>query len=346
MSLVQEEWAFSVQGSISKMQKQAKTLMAVIHCLRAVEESQQKEGPRKGLGQVMIEAINSSVPPTLKRVDAVQAAFSRSGGGGEVRCSVTGTLLELECLELRGPSKPTGPDAGSTPDPPLVVHPDLEHFFLMLWYICKMEHVVRSIAKNWKDEYLASRPQGEQDDDDGDDEDSDTLTQTLCEKFSSEYEGTILDMHFALEHAISHVLESVYTHQCMVDANLGQGKKKKCSDVVSSAAKICSQKSPLQEDDRGSRGSKIRSKKEEKGTKRELSDESEGEQDKEPPKKKKIRAEEGGVSKPVAPQSVPPSKTSAQPLKKGTVFAGKPLKSERPVGKLSIPLTEVCVLYP
>lgn len=38
-----------------------------------------------------------------------------------------------------------------------LVHPKLSHFFLMLWYACKIEHVVRNYARCWLDEEIRSR---------------------------------------------------------------------------------------------------------------------------------------------------------------------------------------------
>ncbi len=54
--------------------------------------------------------------------------------------------------------------------PPVVVHPDLEHFFHMLWYSSKIEHVVRHMAKCWMEDFQSQS--GAEDDrkDDGEEE--------------------------------------------------------------------------------------------------------------------------------------------------------------------------------
>lgn len=125
-----------------------------------------------------METFSSSCPPTVKKVEAVRAAFARhhqtcngaAVGSGPIVCSVTGVALEDTCVELRGMYKvhnsssrggvdegeedetsvqPIVPGSACAPvfEPPVVVHADLFHFFSMLWYCCKMEHIVRSLAR-------------------------------------------------------------------------------------------------------------------------------------------------------------------------------------------------------
>lgn len=100
-----------------------------------------------------------------------------------VRCSVTGVELDEDCIEVRPMTKSTSfvtpllqskdankedDDAGTfekpssscsvkkvrhvTLHPPIVVHPNLEHFFQMFWFVCKIEHIVRNMARSWMDE--------------------------------------------------------------------------------------------------------------------------------------------------------------------------------------------------
>ena len=124
-----------------------------------------------------MNCVISSSPPTLKRVNLIQGtAMSRHSHQGSrgvqenaVVCCVTGSVLDDMCVELRGAYKRSA-TAGTSPDnrndekdaeaadlphpspspalePSVVVHPDLLHFFNLLWYCCKMEHVVRSIVR-------------------------------------------------------------------------------------------------------------------------------------------------------------------------------------------------------
>lgn len=62
----------------------------------------------------------------------------------------------------------------------IMVHAKFSHFFLMLWYVNKIEHVVRNYAKCWVCE---RKPQ-----DDTDREQTDI--QSLCEIFSAQARHT------------------------------------------------------------------------------------------------------------------------------------------------------------
>lgn len=77
----------------------------------------------------------------------------------------------------------------------MLVHPKLAHFFLMLFYVCKLEHVVRNYARVWVDG--SSGGQGGQRD-----------IASLCREFEAQ-DNLLSGMYVMFRHGISHVLESL-----------------------------------------------------------------------------------------------------------------------------------------
>lgn len=87
---------------------------------------------------------------------------------------------------------------------PIVVHPRLMHFFNMLWFICRIDHILRNIAKNWMAAMSPSaqdgggctpQPQAEGID--------------VCHLFSEQNEETIASMGVMFKHAVGHVHQSL-----------------------------------------------------------------------------------------------------------------------------------------
>jgi hypothetical protein len=79
-----------------------------------------------------------------------------------------------------------------------LVHPKLSHFFLMLWYACKIEHVVRNYARCWLDEKIRSSKE-------------ETDIASICEAFSQQ-DDLFNQMCDMLNHALSHVTGSIEAH--------------------------------------------------------------------------------------------------------------------------------------
>jgi hypothetical protein len=81
----------------------------------------------------------------------------------------------------------------------VLVHPKLGHFFLMLWYVCKVEHVVRNYTRVWVDQMASSQGDGGRD------------IASLCSSFSSQ-EALLTGMYRAFRHGCDHVLASLEAH--------------------------------------------------------------------------------------------------------------------------------------
>ena len=127
----------------------------------------------------------------------------------------------------------------------LVVHPEFEHFFNMFWFCCKIEHIVRHMGKCWMEDNSAeiaeknhgttpgqdtrlgafngvdcgSPAASDAGDDDREGAGHATDMQSMCEKFSSEEEECIKDMHALSLHAFAHVVESIYSYPPMKKKN-------------------------------------------------------------------------------------------------------------------------------
>jgi hypothetical protein len=132
-----EEWAFGVQTSMCKIQRQVKTLIGMVNSLKCVEEgimeqtvvgafptsvqnhhSDSNEPPqqthKRTLYSVLSDVMNSSTPPTQRRVHSIKPVpipgckfpsfEDPSSVAPSVYCSVTGIKLDDLCVEV----KPSG----------------------------------------------------------------------------------------------------------------------------------------------------------------------------------------------------------------------------------------------
>lgn len=76
----------------------------------------------------------------------------------------------------------------------MVVHPRFSHFFLMLWFVCKIDHVVRNCSRCWVDSTLSSG-QGS------------TVAQ-MCREYESQA-SLFQRTHAVFVHGLSHVTLSL-----------------------------------------------------------------------------------------------------------------------------------------
>jgi hypothetical protein len=179
-----EAWAFDVQSSISNVQKLNGMLTCVVNTLKQAEErcasiSHGDEALNAGppgaahdmprLTHAVVCTMSSTSPPVRRRVEHVKAAISKGLEHAQqvnqqqqqqqqqgalcapLRCCITGSVLEDECLELKPAGKAQG---GMVPAPAALVRVDFEHFFTMLWFCYKIDHVIRQFAKCWMDDVM------------------------------------------------------------------------------------------------------------------------------------------------------------------------------------------------
>jgi hypothetical protein len=121
------------------------------------------------------EVTASQLPPNALCVEAGTCAVTRS------KSSV--------CINLGGHGR-------AVANVNLLIHPSLFHFFVMVWYVHKIEHVIRNYTRWW----LEQRTDAE-----------DNIEQ-LCHEFSTD---TVLfsQLHAIFNHAVSHIELSIEEYQ-------------------------------------------------------------------------------------------------------------------------------------
>ena len=106
---------------------------------------------------------------------------------------VTARIKAVACINLSGNSKSTS----STPvHSRLLVHPSLLHFFIMVWYVQKIEHVIRNYTRWWLEQRIDTGENIEQ----------------LCVEFACE-DALFQNMHAIFNHAVSHVTKSIEAYK-------------------------------------------------------------------------------------------------------------------------------------
>jgi hypothetical protein len=83
-----------------------------------------------------------------------------------------------------------------------LVHPKLSHFFLMLWYVCKIEHIVRNYTRYWVETETATTTNRQATQND---------IGSLCNLFA-EQDDVFEGMCCMFNHGVEHVTESVRAH--------------------------------------------------------------------------------------------------------------------------------------
>lgn len=148
-----------------------------------------------------LQVVGGTLPPTRARE-------------GWSTCVITGVRAE-SCIEIcKGPLRcPPGPGgapadhtAGLAPlcnpggrgpaqracaQQDVLVHRRFSHFFLMMWFVVKVEHIIRNHTRCWLDEQDPDQPVG-----------------ALCSLFERQ-EQLFCKMHGVFEHAYEHVTNSL-----------------------------------------------------------------------------------------------------------------------------------------
>lgn len=110
-------WAVEMHNQQNRIQQMIKQLQSKIHSI----------GKDK-LGIACKNVVNSAQPPIR-----INLAFST--------CFITGVHCD-KCLDLSKHGKKSKD---------IQVHCRFAYFFLFLWYVCKLEYVIRACAKHWID---------------------------------------------------------------------------------------------------------------------------------------------------------------------------------------------------
>lgn len=182
-----DNWAITLQTSISAVQGAIKQVNSTVAKL--------KEMTTLNLHRACKEVIDSTSAPTKIRE-------------GWYPCCITGAKAE-GCLDI-GKSC-TGKNHTHTMKPgergdqicnkDLVVHPRFQHFFLMLWYVSKIEHVIRNYTRCWIE--AVSLPSTS-------DNPNKTVTD-ICNEFSTQNE-VFQQMYKVFIHGHAHVMNSLHKY--------------------------------------------------------------------------------------------------------------------------------------
>lgn len=182
-----DAWALEVHESIA----------STVSCVRAVHHAIDRlQGGRHAcVLRLCRDVLNNSTPPIRTR-------------DGWCTCSVTGIRAE-GCIEVFRPSSRSGskdptscppwrnsgaPQAAGPPCRDSIIHPKFGHFALMLWYVCKIEHIVRNFTRCWLEEQPCGQP-----------------ISSLCKSFESNTE-VFRRCHAVFQHAYHHVTQSLDQH--------------------------------------------------------------------------------------------------------------------------------------
>lgn len=113
-----EAWALKVHQSMTKVVSEIKQVQVLIDNL-------QTQGKDK-IHKLCVEVMASSNPPIRKK------------NGWNV-CSISGTRSDA-CLEIGRRGKETSL---------ILVHQKFSPFIINLWFVCKLEHIIKHQTKNW-----------------------------------------------------------------------------------------------------------------------------------------------------------------------------------------------------
>jgi len=113
-----EAWALKVHQSMTKVVSDIKQVQVLIDNL-------QTQGKDK-IHKLCVEVMASSNPPIRKK------------NGWNV-CSISGTRSDA-CLEIGRRGKETSL---------ILVHQKFSPFIINLWFVCKLEHIIKHQTKNW-----------------------------------------------------------------------------------------------------------------------------------------------------------------------------------------------------
>lgn len=159
-----EPWAMQSYTGMQNVSSHTKRVISTVNSL--------SEYGKTRLHAVCSEVIGNSTPPCKAKL-----------GWGV--CLVTGVRSD-RCLDLTRPGKSEGL---------VVVSAKFSHFLIMLWFIAKLEHVCKTVAKVW----LVEK---------GESYEKENTVHQICVDFSNEKEQ-IKALHEAYNHACQHVVNSI-----------------------------------------------------------------------------------------------------------------------------------------
>lgn len=160
----QDEWAIRMHANVAKVTAHVREVQALVDRVRQLQTP---------LSRVCTEVVTAMHAPV--RVVPRLAV-----------CSITGAHSQ-GCVDVSRATKT---------DNPVLVHPRFHYFFMMLYYVHRLEHVVRSFTKSWLEL-----------------QDSDLTMAQLTEAFASQDE-LLRSMHKTFVDGSQHVTDSLQAFLC------------------------------------------------------------------------------------------------------------------------------------
>jgi hypothetical protein len=159
-----DDWAIRMHESVARVTSFVREFQSLIERVRQL---------RTPLAKVCTEVVTAMHAPT--RVVPKLSV-----------CIITGAHC-TDCIDVSRATKS---------ESPVLVHPRFHYFFLMLYYVHRLEHVIRSFSKSWLDQ-----------------QESELTMAELTNKFVQQNE-LIKQMHKVLMEGHKHVVDSIYFYLC------------------------------------------------------------------------------------------------------------------------------------
>jgi hypothetical protein len=162
----QDGWAIRMHDSVSRVTAHVRDFQNLVERVRQLPTP---------LAKVCTEVVTAMHAPT-RMVPKLSV------------CCITGAHC-VDCIDVSRATKS---------ELPVLVHPRFQYFFLMLYYVHRLEHVVRSFAKSWLEN-----------------QNSDATMAELTKLFISQHE-LIQKMHQVFVEGFRHVTDSLHNYLCQV----------------------------------------------------------------------------------------------------------------------------------
>jgi len=160
----QDEWAVRMHANVAKVTQQVRETQALCERVKALETP---------VSRVCAEVVTAMHAPArvVKKLSV---------------CYITGAHVE-NCVDVSRATKS---------ETPVLIHPKFHYFFMMLYFVHRLEHVVRSYTKCWLDS-----------------QDQNASMKELSDSFENQTE-TLRQLHQRYVEGHQHVIASIQHYLC------------------------------------------------------------------------------------------------------------------------------------
>lgn len=194
-----EEWASKVVRSISNVKAAASRIRKLVDGIKS-----------PAVAEACTEVMNMQLPPRKRSVP------SKRG----VQCAITGVqlgsseeVLEIvrrrECRTKKRVCAGAAAAASDASAPVLTAHARFHHFFSMLWLVCKLDHILKNLARAWTMPPSCSSASHTDASVLDAEKRSEARGIDMCQTFLEHHADTIQSLGIMFMHALSHVEQSL-----------------------------------------------------------------------------------------------------------------------------------------